>query len=98
MGFTREFSLKEKRSSIIVAAEGIGDCRVLTAKLGEQTGFDGRLTTLGYVQRGGAQRLGVGCLRASSARRLSTCSCRAHRTWSLGCSKGLWEQSTSGSR
>ncbi len=48
-----EAGAKGKRSSIIVAAEGIGDCRALAAEVAEQTGSDVRLTTLGYVQRGG---------------------------------------------
>jgi len=49
----REARVKGKRSSIIVAAEGVTDCRALTAEIARKTGYDARLTTLGYVQRGG---------------------------------------------
>jgi len=44
---------KGKKSGIIVAAEGIGDTRKLTEEIAEKTGFETRLSILGYVQRGG---------------------------------------------
>ena len=44
---------KGKKSAIIVAAEGVGDNRRLTEMIAEKTGFEVRLSILGYVQRGG---------------------------------------------
>ena len=45
---------KGKRSGIIVMAEGAGDCMNIAKAIGENTGFEVRLTRLGHVQRGGA--------------------------------------------
>ncbi len=42
-----------KKMCIIIAAEGIGDNRKLTEMIAERTGFEARLSILGYVQRGG---------------------------------------------
>jgi len=44
---------KGKRSSIIVAAEGVKGTRKLTKQIRKTTGCDVRLTVLGHVQRGG---------------------------------------------
>lgn len=49
----REKRAKGKRSGIIVAAEGIGDCQKLTKEIEENTGAESRLSVLGYIQRGG---------------------------------------------
>lgn len=48
-----ENAAKGKKSSIIVAAEGIGDTRKLAQELEEETGSEVRLSILGYAQRGG---------------------------------------------
>ncbi len=50
----KENAAKGKRSSIIVAAEGIGDTRNLAKEIERNTGAEVRLTVLGYVQRGGS--------------------------------------------
>jgi len=49
-----ENAAKGKKSSIIVAAEGIGDTRKLARELEEETGSEVRLSILGYAQRGGS--------------------------------------------
>jgi len=43
-----------KRSTIIVAAEGVGDTRALAKEIEERTNSEVRLSVLGYSQRGGA--------------------------------------------
>jgi 6-phosphofructokinase 1 len=50
----RENAEKGKKSSIIVAAEGIGDTRKLAAEIEQSEKTEVRLTVLGYVQRGGS--------------------------------------------
>jgi len=45
---------KGKKSSIIVAAEGVGDTRKLAAEIEKSEKIEVRLTVLGYVQRGGS--------------------------------------------
>ena len=50
----RENSRKGKRAGIIVAAEGIGDTAKLAKEIEKQTGFEVRLSILGYAQRGGS--------------------------------------------
>jgi len=50
----KESAKKGKKSSIIVAAEGIGDTRKLAKELEEKTGSEVRLSILGYAQRGGS--------------------------------------------
>ena len=50
----RENSRKGKRAGIIVAAEGIGDTAKLVKEIEKQTGFEVRLSILGYAQRGGS--------------------------------------------
>lgn len=42
-----------KKSSIIVMAEGAGDCNQIAELIKEQTGLRVRLSVLGYIQRGG---------------------------------------------
>jgi len=42
-----------KKSSIIVAAEGVGNTSEITEKINSYTGYDARLSVLGYIQRGG---------------------------------------------
>jgi len=42
-----------KKSAIIVAAEGIGDTRLLATEIEKATGAEVRLSVLGYTQRGG---------------------------------------------
>ncbi len=49
----REKRAKGKKSGIIVAAEGIGDCHKLTKEIEEHTGAEARISVLGYIQRGG---------------------------------------------
>jgi 6-phosphofructokinase 1 len=49
-----ESTAKGKKSSIIVAAEGIGDTRRLALEIEEATGTEVRLSILGYAQRGGS--------------------------------------------
>jgi 6-phosphofructokinase 1 len=44
---------KGKKSSIIVAAEGVGDLRMITRQIRRKTGYEVRLSVLGYIQRGG---------------------------------------------
>jgi 6-phosphofructokinase 1 len=44
---------KGKKSSLIVAAEGIGNTHELTKQISEHTGYEARLSVIGYVQRGG---------------------------------------------
>jgi 6-phosphofructokinase 1 len=50
----RENSAKGKKSSIIVAAEGVGDTRKLARGIEKNTGSEVRLSILGYAQRGGS--------------------------------------------
>jgi 6-phosphofructokinase 1 len=50
----RENSAKGKKSSIIVAAEGVGDTRKLAAEIEKNTCSEVRLSILGYAQRGGS--------------------------------------------
>jgi 6-phosphofructokinase 1 len=50
----RENSAKGKRSGIIVAAEGIGDTHQLARNIEKNTGFEARLSIVGYAQRGGS--------------------------------------------
>ncbi|RLI04962.1 6-phosphofructokinase [Candidatus Bathyarchaeota archaeon] len=42
-----------KTSEIIVMAEGAGDSREVAKRIAEETGYQVRLTVLGYIQRGG---------------------------------------------
>ena len=42
-----------KTSEIIVMAEGAGDSRKVAKHIAEETGYQVRLTVLGYIQRGG---------------------------------------------
>lgn len=49
----KDASDKGKKSGIIVAAEGIGDCHELVTEIHKNTGAEIRLTTLGFTQRGG---------------------------------------------
>ncbi len=44
---------KGKELGIIVIAEGAGDSNKVTETIREKTGFEVRLTRLGYIQRGG---------------------------------------------
>jgi 6-phosphofructokinase 1 len=50
----RENSRKGKKAGIIVAAEGIGDTAMFAKEIEKQTGFEVRLSILGYAQRGGS--------------------------------------------
>lgn len=43
-----------KNHAIVVITEKITDVTALAAKISEHTGFDGRATVLGYIQRGGS--------------------------------------------
>jgi len=45
---------KGKKSSIIVAAEGVGDTRKLAIEIETEIGSEVRLSVLGYAQRGGS--------------------------------------------
>ncbi|MFY9173875.1 MAG: 6-phosphofructokinase [Peptococcia bacterium] len=42
-----------KRHSIIIVAEGVGDCNEITRRIQEESGLETRLSILGYIQRGG---------------------------------------------
>ena len=50
----KENAHKGKRAGIIVAAEGVGDTSKLAEAIEKQTGFEVRLSILGYAQRGGS--------------------------------------------
>ena len=50
----KESAVKGKKSSIIIAAEGIGDSRKLAREIEENTGTEVRISVLGYAQRGGS--------------------------------------------
>ena len=49
----REAKERGKKSAIIVAAEGIGDNRLLATEIEKATEAEVRLSVLGYTQRGG---------------------------------------------
>ena len=49
----KENTAKGKKSGLIVAAEGIGDTRVLAAEIQRNTHSEVRLSIIGYAQRGG---------------------------------------------
>jgi len=49
----KEAREKGKRSSIIVMAEGAGSSSKIAREIARKTGFDIRLSNLGYIQRGG---------------------------------------------
>ena len=49
----REAKERGKKSAIIVAAEGIGDTRLLATEIEKATETEVRLSVLGYTQRGG---------------------------------------------
>jgi 6-phosphofructokinase 1 len=50
----KENSAKGKKSGLIVAAEGIGDTRLLAAQIQRNTKAEVRLSIIGYAQRGGS--------------------------------------------
>ena len=50
----REFKQRGKRTTLIVAAEGIGDTSAIARTIEDSTGFEIRLSKLGYIQRGGS--------------------------------------------
>jgi len=50
----RENAHKGKKAGIIVAAEGVGDTSKLAKAIAKKTGFEVRLSILGYAQRGGS--------------------------------------------
>ena len=50
----RENIAKGKKSGLIVAAEGIGDTRMLARQIQRNTKADVRLSIIGYAQRGGS--------------------------------------------
>jgi len=52
-GIVRENRAKGKKSGLIVAAEGIGDTRVLAGQIQRNTQTEVRLSIIGYAQRGG---------------------------------------------
>jgi 6-phosphofructokinase 1 len=49
----RENMAKGKKSGLIVAAEGIGDTRLLAGQIQRNTKAEVRLSIIGYAQRGG---------------------------------------------
>jgi len=49
----RENRAKGKKSGLIVAAEGIGDTRLLASQIQRNTRSEARLSIIGYAQRGG---------------------------------------------
>jgi 6-phosphofructokinase 1 len=50
----RAFSEKGKATTIIVAAEGIGDTMTVANNIEKKTNFEVRFSKLGYIQRGGS--------------------------------------------
>jgi len=50
----KENAAKGKKSSIIIAAEGIGDTRKLAKEIEKNVGSEVRISVLGYAQRGGS--------------------------------------------
>jgi 6-phosphofructokinase 1 len=50
----RENMAKGKKSGLIVAAEGIGDTRLLARQIHRNTKAEVRLSIIGYAQRGGS--------------------------------------------
>lgn len=50
----KENHRKGKKSSIIVKAEGAGDARSIANEIEKNTGFEVRISILGYAQRGGS--------------------------------------------
>lgn len=50
----KENRKKGKKSSIVVAAEGVGDTRSLAREIEQQTESETRLSVVGYAQRGGS--------------------------------------------
>ena len=50
----RENKAKGKKSGLIVAAEGIGDTRLLAREIQRNTNAEVRLSIIGYAQRGGS--------------------------------------------
>ena len=50
----KQNTAKGKKSSVIVAAEGIGDTRKLARSIEKNTGSEVRLSIIGYAQRGGS--------------------------------------------
>lgn len=66
----KENTAKGKKSGIIIAAEGIGDTRSIGMEIEKNTGTEVRISTLGYVQRGGnptARSRLLACLFADEA-------------------------------
>ena len=49
----KENKVKGKKSGLIVAAEGIGDTRILAGQVQRNTQTEVRLSIIGYAQRGG---------------------------------------------
>ena len=54
IGTLEENRAKGKKSGIIVAAEGVGNTRVLAREIEKQANAEVRLSVLGYAQRGGS--------------------------------------------
>jgi 6-phosphofructokinase 1 len=50
----REFKQRGKRTTLIVAAEGVGDTIAIASDIEDRTGFEIRISKLGYIQRGGS--------------------------------------------
>lgn len=50
----KESAAKGKKSSIIIATEGIGDTRKLAKEIEKNAGTEVRISVLGYAQRGGS--------------------------------------------
>lgn len=46
--------VKKKRHAIVIVSEKITDVELLAAKISKNTGFSGRSTVLGHIQRGGS--------------------------------------------
>ncbi len=47
-------SIKKKRHAIVIISEKITDVELLAVKISKNTGFSGRSTVLGHIQRGGS--------------------------------------------
>jgi len=77
----RENTAKGKKSGMIVAAEGIGDTRLLAEEIQQHTKADVRLSIIGYAQRGGSptarSRLLANLFAQKAVQLLSKDGCRS---------------------
>jgi len=84
----KESAVKGKKSSIIIAAEGIGDSRKLAREIEENTGTEVRLSVLGYAQRGGSPTARSRFLANLFARKAVELLATGQRSQIVGLQKG----------